>query len=66
MREHSHRCHMVTGRETRTDAVRSARTCILKEQTEIVWDVQELFQLVLLYKLTLKYVGLADFKLYIG
>lgn len=63
MIEHSHRCHMVTGRGTRTDAVGSARTCILKEQTEIVW---ELFQLILLYKLTLKYAGLADFKLYVG
>lgn len=56
---------MVTGRETRTEAVGSERTCILKEQIEIVWDVQELFKLILLYKLTLKYAGLADFKLYI-
>lgn len=57
---------MVTGRGTRTDAVGSARACILKEQTEIVWDVQELFELVLLFKLTLKYAGLANFKFYIG
>lgn len=54
---------MVPGRETRTDAEGSARTGILKEQTKIVW---ELIQLILLCKLTLKYAGLEDFKLYVG
>lgn len=57
---------MVTGSGTRTDAVGSTRACILKEQTEIVWAVQELFELVLLFKLTLKYAGLVNFKFYIG
>lgn len=39
---------MDLGRGTRTDAVGLARSRTLKGQTEIVWDVQELFQLVLL------------------
>lgn len=46
-------CGMVTGRGRGAATWAGARACILEEQTEVVWGVQELPQLVLLSRWTL-------------